>query len=497
MRYRFLHVIAGLLLAVILASPLAAQDWQFDIQCVAERIDETYTGRVYIFFSQGQEPRTGPGWFFPEPFISKDVENWSGEPLQITLDDAGVLRFPLDLQAGALSNLRAQAVVRLNPFGPDVGTGPGNGFSSVVTLPAEPGSIKLTVDQRVPPDAEFENEWFRVLRVPSSLLSEFHQREMFTVGGVYLPASYYDQPERRYPVLFSIHGFGGDHRIGNVNGPIVENNRDGVEFIRVYLNARCALGHHAFADSASNGPVGEALLSEFIPSLDAQFRTIPEPRARFLTGHSSGGWSSLWLQVTYPDDFNGTWSTSPDPVDFRDLQRINIYRNGENMFVDSAGERRPLARQGEQVLVWYKDFSDMEYVLGYGGQLHSFEAVFSPLDENGKPQLLWDRATGEIDLDVARAWEAYDIRLILERNWGDLGPRLAGKLNVHMGDQDTFYLEGATILLKQSLEELGSDAVVEIYPGLDHGSIMTPQLRNRIRSEMVDRFLESEPSRPD
>ncbi len=493
MRSWFPHCLVSSLLAAVFATPLAAQDWQFNIECDQSLIGDGYTGRVCIFFSQGQEPRTGPGWFFPEPFISRDVENWSGDALKLSLDDPRVLRFPSDVQTGALSNLRAQAVVRLNPFGPDVGTGPGNGFSSVVTLPAEPGPVTLTVDQLVPADAEFENEWFRVLRVPSPLLSEFHQREMFTLGGVYLPASYYEQPDRRYPVMFSIHGFGGDHRIGNVTGPLVENNREGVEFIRVYLNARCALGHHAFADSASNGPVGNALVSEFIPALDAEFRTIPEPRARFLTGHSSGGWSSLWLQVAYPDVFNGTWSTSPDPVDFRDFQRINIYRDGENMFVDSAGERRPLARQGEQVLVWYKDFSDMEHVLGYGGQLHSFEAVFSPLDENGRPRLLWDRETGEIDLEVARAWEAYDIRLILERNWDELGPRLAGKLNVHMGDQDTFYLEGATMLLKQSLEALGSDAVVEIYPGLDHGSIMTPQLRNRIRSEMVDRFLESKP----
>ena len=90
------------------------------------------------------------------------------------------------------------------------------------------------------------------------------------------------------------------------------------------LDPSCPRGHHVFADSANNGPVGKALIRELIPAFYKKFRGIPSPKARFLAGHSSGGWSSLWLQVTYPGQFAGTWSTSPDPVDFRDFQRINL-----------------------------------------------------------------------------------------------------------------------------------------------------------------------------
>ena len=39
----------------------------------------------------------------------------------------------------------------------------------------------------------------------------------------------------------------------------------------------------------------------------------------------------------------------------------------------------------------------MEDVIGDGGQLHSFEAVFSPLGHDGRPRPLWDRATGAMD----------------------------------------------------------------------------------------------------
>ena len=111
------------------------------------------------------------------------------------------------------------------------------------------------------------------------------------------------------------------------------------DFIRVVLDPDCGTGHHVFADSATNGPRGAALIEEFIPYLERRFPLLADPRARLLNGHSSGGWSSLWLQVTYPDFFGGTWSTSPDPVDFRDFQRINIYASGENMFRDRDGNR--------------------------------------------------------------------------------------------------------------------------------------------------------------
>jgi S-formylglutathione hydrolase FrmB len=256
--------------------------------------------------------------------------------------------------------------------------------------------------------------------------------------------------------------------------------------LHVVLDPDCRTGHHVFADSANNGPYGQALLDELIPEIEKRYRGIGQPHGRFLTGHSSGGWSSLWLQVTYPDFFGGTWSTSPDPVDFHDFQRIDLYAPGVNMFTDERGEPRPLARRGNRVAVFYKAFSDMEVVLGRGGQLYSFEAVFSPKDGNGQPRILWNRQTGAIDPETARYWERYDIRLQLERNWATLGPKLKGKLHVHMGDLDTFYLEGATIRLKESLARLGSDAVVEIHPGKDHGSIMTADLYKRIATEMAE-----------
>jgi hypothetical protein len=126
----------------------------------------------------------------------------------------------------------------------------------------------------------------------------------------------------------------------------------------------------------------------------------------------------------------------------------------------------------------------MEDTMGRGGQLGSFEAVFSPKGADGRPRKLWDRATGAIDPEVAKSWEAYDIRLKLEREWKAISPKLAGKIHVWMGDVDTFYLDGAARLLKESLTGLKSDAVVEMFPNKTH-ALVDRTLRTRMNEEMA------------
>ena len=43
-------------------------------------------------------------------------------------------------------------------------------------------------------------------------------------------------------------------------------------------------------------------------------------------------------------------------------------------------------------------------------------------------------------------------------------------------------------LLKESLQKLGSDAVVEIFPAKDHSTLMDGDMRARISKEIADSF---------
>src|SRR5205807_5638704 len=132
-------------------------------------------------------------------------------------------------------------------------------------------------------------------------------------AGVVLPTSFAENPPKRYAVIYEIPGFGGNHFMAHYAADRGATDVAGMEMLYVVLDPSCRLGHHVFADSENNGPCGKALVEELIPYIEKQYRAVGVAAARFVTGHSSGGWSSLWLQVAYPDFFGAVWSTSPDP----------------------------------------------------------------------------------------------------------------------------------------------------------------------------------------
>jgi hypothetical protein len=174
--------------------------------------------------------------------------------------------------------------------------------------------------------------------------------------------------------------------------------------------------------------------------------------------------------VTYPNFFGGTWSTAPDPVDFREFTGINATAGStDNAYRKQNGAAKNLVRMGGKEIASVEEFARQEEVMGeYGGQFASFEWVFSPRGQDGRPLKLFNRVTGDLNQDVVRAWEKYDIRLTLDRSWATLGPKLRGKLNLFCGAADTFHLDEAFKLLCDFLKQKGSDAVCELVPGRDH-----------------------------
>ena len=438
---------------------------------------EPYSGRVYaVLVASGGDARREPKsmigqWFDPPATYATDVAGVA--PGGTVTIDAPSLWLRHELAAVPPGSYRVQAAARRSLDSPRPGRGPGDLYSDVATLvvPESGGaSVELTLSHVVPDEPlPAGTDTVKFVEMVSPSLSAFHGREYRIRAGVCLPRGWTDDPRETHPVVYSVTGFGGNHRSALRADRLVPEDASVVPII-VVPDATCYRGHSVFADSANNGPWGRALVEELIPYVEARFHGAG-PEHRYVTGGSSGGWSSLWLQVTYPEVFAGVWSHCPDPVDFRDFQRINLYTPhppGSNMYHDDTGDRRPLARRGDQVMLWYDDFCRTERIAGPGGQIHSFEAVFSPRGSNGEPMPLFDWTTGDVDPAVAKAWEAYDIRLIIERNWATLGPKLAGKLHVYAGEVDTFYLEGAVRLLIESLDGLHSDAETSVVPGMAH-----------------------------
>lgn len=467
-----------------------ADDPKFRVKLSESVAQKPITGRLFVFATANPQrpPMQGPNWFSPEPFAAVEVADM--KPGEIVELGAAAESFPVEIAKWPAKTYRLQAVLDHDFYYPPPHQGPGNFYSPVVTWDASSSDVvDLELDQVIPEFEYKDTERVKFVQRKSDLLSDYFHRDVIDRAAVILPPSYASSPDRRYPVYYEVTGFGGTLR-GMGRDPNPRRASDEVEFIQVMLTGECKYGHHVYANSETNGPRGDALVKELIPYIDSQFRTIADTKARFVGGHSSGGWSSLWLQVSYPDVFGGVFSTSPDPVDFRDFQGTDLYAFPvQSVYTDPSGNRRPLARQGTQVMLWYDDFCKMDQVLGRGGQMRSFDAVFSPRDERGEPKRAWDPKSGTVNNEVVSYWKKYDISMKIADNWEQLKPLLAGKIHLAMGDLDTFYLEGATIKLAERLKELGSDAKIEIVPGAGHG---LPQgVMRKMRDFMKDKFLEN------
>jgi hypothetical protein len=220
--------------------------------------------------------------------------------------------------------------------------------------------------------------------------------------------------------------------------------------ILLHLDGDGPFGDPYQVNSANHGPYGSAITQELIPHIEREFRAIGQPHARVLDGGSTGGWVSLALQVFYPDFFNGTWSYCPDGVDFRAFQLVDIYAD-DNAYVNGRGFERPSARDVDgDVRFTMRHEARLENLIGSsdswtmsGRQWGAWNATYGPRGNDGWPVPLWDPETGVLDRDVVAHWERYDLRLVLERGWSELGPRLRGKINIWIGEADNYFLNNA------------------------------------------------------
>lgn len=481
---------------------------------------EPASGRLVVYLIRdgarvGGPPADGPFWSDPQPMFGVDVSGLAPGGAA-TIDD-GATSFPAPYSSLAPGTYRVQAVMDLHRDDSSWRREPGNLYSEVGTLTVAPGAerppaVRVSLTRVVGPREWPKAPGVELFEVRSKLLSEFHGRDVMLRAGVVAPTG--RAPDRRYAAVYEVPGFGG-----NASGAIgIARSRGrpgaasparvlaGAAFW-ITLDPESGNGHTLFADSANNGPWGRALVEELIPALEAKYPLVPSPEARLLRGHSSGGWSTLWLAVTYPGTFGACWSSSPDPVDFRRFQLPDIYGQ-KSLYarLDAASPPAdpapiPSYRANGAAVMTNRQENLMEEVLGpdntSGQQWDSWFAVFGPRNAAGDPAALFDPVTGLIDHAVAETYRPYDIADLLRRDPGRLGPVFRERIRLVVGDQDNFYLNEAVALLKAELDRIPEPAspratpgYVKIIPGKDHGSVFgTPELQG-FTGEMVEHLAQ-------
>jgi len=162
---------------------------------------------------------------------------------------------------------------------------------------------------------------------------------------VFLPASYSspDAKVRRYPVLYLLHGLGGNEQSAAVSGEwnvLQDLRRD--HRARALLEARqnavgdflvvAPDGWDTFYINSRDGKLlyGDFFLREFMPFIERTYRVRAERAARGITGFSMGGYGALRIGFAHPELFGSVSAHSAalmrDPP-----QGVNAGASGGNM----------------------------------------------------------------------------------------------------------------------------------------------------------------------
>jgi S-formylglutathione hydrolase FrmB len=466
-------VIAATLL--LMTTPSAAEDistHRFEISVPAEAHSEPITGRVYVMISRTneKEPRLQIGRT-GVPFFGRDVEQLA--PGTAAIVDESDLGSPVaslrDIPPGdyfvqAFVNIYSEFrradghVVWMHDDqweGQHFNRSPGNLMSDVqqVHLDREKGyRISLEATNVIPPvEIPPDTQWVKRFKFKSKILSEFWGRPIY-LGATLLFPKDYDRETIEYPVVYYQGHF-------SLRNPM--RFKEGEEFYQEWIKdgfPRMVIV--TFQDptpyfdtsysvnSVNVGPYGDAIMQELIPQVEKRFRIIRKPYARILTGGSTGGWESLAMMIFYPDFFGGTFSYSPDPVTFTNVEGINIYEDVNAFYKQHEWRRVPTPNTREidgGIRLTSRQRNHFELASGTNGrsgqQLDIWSAVHGPIGEDGYFKPLFNKFSGEIDPQVAQYWkENYDLLHHLKKNWATLGPKLMGKIHVYCGDMDNFYL---------------------------------------------------------
>ena len=345
---------------------------------------------------------------------------------------------------------------------------PGNLVGDPVKVtfdPKSPAPIPLVANKAIPPiQPPPDTDMVKRIRIQSAILTKWWGQPIFLGATVLLPKGYDTHPEIRYPVNyiqdhFSLAAPGGFGRGGDFDRLWLAG--DTPRFIYVTLQHPSPYYDDSYGvNSENNGPYGDALITELVPAVEKTFRTIKEPWARMVSGGSTGGWIAAAHQVLYPDFYGGSFASCPDSVTFAYHQIVDIYSDANAYSVDKGWmkvERPSHRRPDGNIQSMMKDENWYELVVGdksrSGGQWDIWEATYSPAGPDGYPRRLWNKATGEIDKSVADQWKKYDLLHILQTNWATLGPKIANKLHVYVGDMDSYYLNNAVEKLNEFLSK--------------------------------------------
>lgn len=202
-------------------------------------------------------------------------------------------------------------------------------YNSYFIIDGKPGNTYQTLDV---PHGTVSRVWY-----PSALSGTTRRRLT-----IYTPPGYEETSNtKRYPVLYLLHGSGGDETAWTANGraaQILDNLlAEGTIKPMIVVMPNGLADYDAapgegvdetIKPSAMNvesmaGSVERAFIKDIVSYIDAHYRTIPSQDGRAIAGLSLGGLHTIFISMNHPETFGYVGLFSAQTTNMMSDRRIN------------------------------------------------------------------------------------------------------------------------------------------------------------------------------
>jgi S-formylglutathione hydrolase FrmB len=322
---------------------------------------------------------------------------------------------------------------------------------------------------------------------------------------VYLPPSYVSS-SKRYPAVYVLPDFASpvtDYLDGTYQGfrlaeamdRLIEEGTVG-EMIVVVVNGRSFLGGSFYTNSPVTGNWGDFVTRDVVRYIDNNYKTLPYPQSRGVTGYGMGGSGALDLAMRHPDTFGSVYAVSPSLFDNQGLRLHGMFGGAPivRRLIEWKNELAAMSR--EEAHEEYVSFIDGLFASGTAADTlwafsYAYGSAFSPDPESNAPYIKYPHTivNDRISLNATTWWQwdsGYGaIRKKLEE-FGD-NFRELNAIVVDVGDAGPrrWILDGCAFYAKR-LQEIGVDVDLVTHGGDNEGH----HLRERIEGHVFPYFTD-------
>jgi S-formylglutathione hydrolase FrmB len=271
---------------------------------------------------------------------------------------------------------------------------------------------------------------------------------------VLLPPSYALERNRRYPVVYALHGFfiGAAQWSTEIRVPQTAEGafaKGAREMIIVLPDSKTVNSGSMYSNSVTTGNFEDYVWRDVVAYMDSHYRTIADRNNRGLVGHSMGGYGTSRIGMKHPEVFGSLYIMSPCCMSPR----------------GTGGPGRGGPTDTPDPLAAVKTPADVEKLpFGLRAQLAS-AAAWSPNPKN--PPLYLDLPTGDKQQAVLGRWAANAPLAFVDQYIANL--RQYRAIAIDVGDQDSLRVDAAK--LHDVLDSYGIANSFEIYPGTHTSNI--------------------------